>query len=155
MYIVDNSSFMVLGNYYPGSFRSIWNKINELVVSGKFLSVKEVRKEIEKNCKYPHIENWVKENKQIFRKPTSEEMAFVAKMFLEEKIRELIKHKSIIDGKPVADPFLIASAKINNAIVITEERYKRGAARIPNICEKYEIDCINIEKFLLLEDLKF
>ena len=62
MYIVDNNSFMVLGNYYPGSFPSIWDKIDSLVSSGKLLSVKEVRKEIEQNCRFPHIEEWIKNN---------------------------------------------------------------------------------------------
>jgi len=155
MYIVDNSSFMVLGTYYPESFPTIWKKINDLVESGDFLSVKEVQKEIEAGCKFLHIEKWVKNNKAIFKKPTSQELTFVTEMFKEEKNRELIKHKNILNGSPVADPFIIASAKINGAIVITEESYKRGGARIPSICEKYDIDCIKIEQFLILEELIF
>ncbi|MCL4279662.1 MAG: DUF4411 family protein, partial [Ignavibacteriaceae bacterium] len=76
-YIFDNSSLMVLGNYYPKSFQTLWDDMNELVVSGKIFSVKEVRKEIEKNCRFPHIEEWVKKNRKIFRKPSSKELDFI------------------------------------------------------------------------------
>ena len=77
MYILDTTAFYVLGNYYPSRFPSIWEHINNLVKREKFWSVKEVRQEIEHNCPFEHIEQWVDSNRHIFRKPTSSELEMV------------------------------------------------------------------------------
>ncbi|MDI6752342.1 MAG: DUF4411 family protein, partial [bacterium] len=42
-----------------------------------------------------------------------------------------------LQGKPVADPFVIAKAKILNGCVITQELKKPNAATIPNVCEYF------------------
>ena len=47
VYIFDTSSFKVLGNYFPKSFPTVWQKINLLVSEGKLQSVREVLKEVE------------------------------------------------------------------------------------------------------------
>ncbi len=47
VYIFDTSSFKVLGNYFPKSFPTVWQKINLLVSEGKLKSVREVLKEVE------------------------------------------------------------------------------------------------------------
>lgn len=47
VYIFDTSSFKVLGNYFPKSFPTVWQKIDLLVSEGKLQSVREVLKEVE------------------------------------------------------------------------------------------------------------
>lgn len=155
MYIIDTNSLMQLGNYYPGIFPSLWEKLEELVSNGDLISVKEVLNEIDRRSKYEYLDNWVESHKKIFKKPSKKEMVFIAEMFKEEKNRELVKHDNIRNGWPVADPFIIASGKINDGIVLSEEIYKKGGAQIPNICEKYEIECMKIEHFLKREELQF
>ena len=59
------------------------------------------------------------------------------------------------DGKPVADPFLIASAKINKTCLITEEVFKNNAPKIPTICQHFGIAHINAKQFLIDEGFKF
>ena len=61
----------------------------------------------------------------------------------------------MLKGLPVADPFVIAAAKVHGGCVITDESFKKGAARIPTICTEFEVECINIEQFLNRENLKF
>ena len=51
-------------------------------------------------------------------------------------------------GMPVADPFVIACAKIRNGTVVTEERWKANAAKIPNVCKHFEVPCIDLEAFM-------
>lgn len=151
MYIVDTSSFDELGHFPQKNFSGLWKIIDQLVNIGDFRSVREVRRELEINSKYIHIENWVKENRSIFYKPTMSEMSFINNMFKIPKNRELVKMNSILKGKPCADPFVIAAGKINNAIVISEESYKPGGAKIPTICKNYNIRCIKLEEFFDLE----
>ncbi|MEE8526835.1 MAG: DUF4411 family protein [Thermoanaerobaculia bacterium] len=56
--------------------------------------------------------------------------------------------KARLLGKPVADPFLIAAAKVLDGCVVTEESFPPNAARIPNVCEHFGIDWTNFEGFL-------
>jgi len=153
MYVLDTNAFIFLGHYYPSRFPTIWERIDELVREGRFWSVKEVRNEIEYNCHFEHIEKWIKNNRRIFRKPNQQEMDFVAQIFQRKKFSGLIRHSHIYKGLPVADPFIIASAKIHEGTVVTQESYKPGGARIPTVCKEFDVDCVNIEQFLERENL--
>jgi predicted nucleic acid-binding protein len=154
MYLFDTNIFYALSHFYPDNFHSLWIKINSLVSSGELISVKEVYREIKKNCPEEHIELWVKSNKEIFIIPTEKELKLVANMMTIEENRNLIKKNNILKGLPVADPFILAVAKIRNAIVVTQEADKSGA-RIPNICKKNEIECISLQKFFNKENVKY
>ncbi|MCZ6821218.1 MAG: DUF4411 family protein [Calditrichaeota bacterium] len=63
--------------------------------------------------------------------------------------------KQRLKGTPVADPFVIASARIRQACVVTEEGKKKNAARIPNVCEYFGVDCTNLEGFMERERWRF
>ena len=63
--------------------------------------------------------------------------------------------KKLLKGGPFADPFIIAKAKIINAVVVSQEKYKENAVKIPNICKYFNIECINLEGFLTKENWKF
>ncbi len=71
VYIFDTSSFKVLGNYFPKSFPTVWQKIDLLVSKGNLKSVREVLKEVEYG-----------NNKQIFLPPTAQETLFIAIWYL-------------------------------------------------------------------------
>ena len=61
----------------------------------------------------------------------------------------LIKMKS--SGNSNADPFLIATAIIEHATIISDERNRDETSRdyhIPNVCEHYDIECITLQAFL-------
>lgn len=60
-----------------------------------------------------------------------------------------------MQGKPVADPFVIAKAKVVEGIVVTQEEYKPNAAKIPNICEELAVSCVNVEGFMEKEQWRF
>jgi hypothetical protein len=48
----------------------------------------------------------------------------------------------------VADPFVIACAKIHDGTVVTEEQFKPNAAKIPNVCQHFNIPCVDLEGFM-------
>ena len=154
MYIFDTNAFYVLGNYYPPRFPSIWEHLSLLVSEEKLWSVKEVRREIEGNCPFEHITDWVKAHSHLFRKPDSPELKIVSQIFLEKNFMGLVRRSHILKGLPVADPFIVAAAKVYNCLVVTQESFKKGGARIPTVCEKFEVEYINIEGFLELEDIE-
>jgi len=155
MYILDTNAFYILGHYYPSRFPTIWSHIDRLVERDKFWSVKEVRRELESNCPSEHIYNWIKTNRHIFRKPSSEELEIVSQIFQRKEFRGLVKRKNLLQGLPVADPFIVAAAKASGCLVVTQESLKIGGARIPTVCKEFDIGCINIEQFLEREELKY
>jgi hypothetical protein len=60
-----------------------------------------------------------------------------------------------LSGKPVADPFVIAKTKVIEGIVVTNEANKNHGAKIPNICEHFNVKCFNLEKFMEVENWSF
>lgn len=144
VYIFDTSSFKVLGNYFPKSFPTVWQKIDLLVSEGKLKSVREVLKEVEYG-----------NNKQIFLPPTAQETLFIAEIFSIRNFKDLVSEKARLQGKPVADPFIIACAKIKNGCVITEEALKPNAPKIPTVCQHFSIDCTNVQGLMEREGWQF
>ena len=155
LYILDTTAFRTLGHYYPLRFPTIWERIDDLAQSGNLRSVREVRRELKSNCPFPHIEDWVKVHRHIFLIPNDQETTIVAQIFRKEQYRGLVKRKNILKGLPVADPFVVAAAKAHGGLVVTQELYKAGGARIPTLCMDMKVECIDVEKFFEYEDLKY
>ena len=98
---------------------------------------------------------WAKTHKEIFLKPNREELVFVTEIFKVEHFRTLIRKKERLQGKPVADPFIIGKAKISNGIVVTQEQWKKNSAKLPNVCEYFKVECIDLEFFMEKENWTF
>jgi hypothetical protein len=58
-------------------------------------------------------------------------------------------------GQPVADPFLIAAAQCCGGTVVTQERLKPNAAKIPNVCQHFGASCMTFEGFLKAKGWSF
>ena len=146
MYILDTNVFRALGHYYPSRFPTIWARLDDLVNNRKLGSVKEVLRELESNCPFGAVEDWVKAHRSIFRPPSGNEMRIVAEIFQKEQYRGFVKKQNILKGRPVADPFIVAAAKVWKGYVVTLESEKSGGARIPTVCRDFGIKCINLEE---------
>jgi hypothetical protein len=156
MYVFDtNSLSIVLKHYYPDRFPSLWEKFNKLIAEKKILLVRETYNEIMRlDAKSPLVE-WAEMNRALFSEPSAEEMEFVTQIFAVRHFQSLIEKKKILQGKPVADPFVIAKAKIENATLVTEEDFKDNAAKIPNVCKHFKVPYTNLEGFMNREGWKF
>lgn len=154
IYVFDTNSFRVLSHYFPEIFPTVWENINLMVSNGNFISVREVYNELERGSP-SFIIDWAKENKKIFFTPTQNEMIFVSQIFAVPHFQNLVTKKQRLKGTPVADPFMIAAAKVKKGCVVTEEVLKPNAAKIPNVCQHFNIDCTNIQGFMKREDWKF
>lgn len=148
IYVVDTNSLNVLRNFYPDTFPSFWDHFDGLVSDGELVSVEEVYEEIGQLVGSPHVTDWADNNRRIFAPPTEEEMAFVAEIFAVRHFQQLVSKDKLLRGGHVADPWLIARARAVDGCVITEEKLKPNAAKIPNVCEHFGIACKNMQELL-------
>lgn len=154
IYVFDTNSFREMSAFFPNIFLQFWENFNLAVSNGIVTSTKEVLTEIN-NSPNKDIVNWANQNKSLFPIPNRLETDFVAQIFQEQRFQDSVKLQNILNGKPAADPFVIARAKILKATVVTEEQYKIKGLRIPNICEHFNIDCTNLRGFIERQNWKF
>ena len=95
------------------------------------------------------------EQKCFFSTPTAAETEFVREIYRIKHFWQNIELKKIQKGGFSADPFVIAKAVVNDAIVVTLEIEKPKVVRISNICKHFGIECVNLEDFMEAEDWKF
>lgn len=154
-YIFDSGPLIDLfRHYYPERFPSLWQKFYSIVSEGKIVSVREVYNEIE--AKGDTLSCWAKEQKDsLFLPSTANELQFVGKIFQIHHFQNMIRKQERLQGKPVADPFVIARAKIFDCPVVTVETFKNNAAKIPNVCKHFDIPHINLEGFMQQEGWVF
>ncbi len=148
IYVFDTSSLSEFKHFYPGVFKSIWHGLDELSKQQKLISTREVWNEMQRGNSDQHTNEWLKTRKEIFTTPTTEELQFVAEIFKIPHFQGLIGQKQRLKGDPVADPFVIACAKVRKGTVVTEEQFKPNAAKIPNVCQYFNVPCIDLEEFM-------
>lgn len=155
IYVFDSDSLIDLFKYYyPDRFPSLWENFDALVSEQRIISVREVRNEI--GGYGDRLSDWVKGHREFFLTPTTDELYFVAEIFNVTHFQALVRKKEQLQGKPVADPFVIAKAKVQEeGCVVTQEVKRPNAARIPNICEHFNLPCLNLEAFMEIEKWRF
>ena len=158
-YALDSNTLsQIYRFYYKDRFPSFWDRFHGLVSSGRAGSVSEVEAEM---TRLLGLDAAVRELKRLapefFATPSHEEQQFVARIFGVPHFRSLIGAKAITKGTPVADPFLIAKAGASGGdmIVVTEETFRPNAARIPNVCQHFGIECINLRQLMEREGWRF
>lgn len=156
MYVFDSGPLIDLFNhYYPDRFPTLWENFESLVSLERIVSVREVANEIEGHHETDRLVEWTKNNRKFFSQPTKEELLVVAEIFRVTHYQTMIRKRERLQGKPVADPFVIAKAKACNGWVVTNEKFKENSAQIPNVCKHFGIPCINLEGFMNKEGWTF
>jgi hypothetical protein len=150
-YVFDSGPFIDLKNYPGDVFTTLWDNFSQLIRNGHVISSTEVLKELQDYD--DEMAEWAKINKQIFLKPSIEEQTLVKSIL--EKHPELIKQEAILLGKPQADPFVIAQARIHECVLVHNEKFKPNAHRIPNVCKQFKVKEIPLFEFFRLEGWKF
>jgi len=150
-YIIDTNVFRTFFRYYYKEITpELFEKLDKMIREGNLISVKEVYRELENQHKTDSdFMKEIKEYKSIFQEPTSEEeIKVLEEIYSNRNFQNNIREKNMINGFPVADAFLVAKAKVEKGIVVTAENYSPNAARIPNICEKVNVEYISFKEFL-------
>ena len=145
-YAIDTCSLINAAKNYSlkkTTFNPIWEKVTDMIATGALISTSEVRDEL----KDDDLVEWSKRNDLLFL-PLTEEIQKKATIILRD-FPTLIKMKST--GNSNADPFLIATAEIEGATIVSDERLgdeSTGDYHIPNVCRRYGIECITLGDFL-------
>ncbi len=154
IYVFDSSTLIHLFRYYYlQRFPTLWGKFDGMAKNSEIVSVREVYSEIK--GKGDRLSDWAKKHREFFMESSLEEINFVSEIFKISHFQMLIRQQARLQGNPVADPFVIAKAKIISGCVITQEVRKTNAAKIPNVCDHFEIPCYNLEEFMEMENWKF
>jgi len=154
-YVFDTSSFIVMGHYYPEQFPKFWEKFNQAVETGKIISVREVLRELDRNAAEDHLVEWIKLHKNIFVAPDPVVTRFTNGIFAVPHFEASLPDRTRLGNTPFADPFVIAQAKVMNYCVVTQEHERPRAAKIPNICQHFDVDWTNLQGFMERENWSF
>lgn len=147
-FVFDTSALIALKPFTRGPFRALWTALDRLTATGSVVSVREVKNELDRWNDADAIQDWAEKNAGLFAPPSGLELSFVKEILSIPHFQALISAKAMLTGRPVADPFVIASAAIRKGTVVTEERIKPHAAKIPNVCKHFKIPCIDLESFM-------
>ena len=154
-YVFDTNAFSQLfHSYYRDRFPSLWAQFDSLLEAGAITSTREVAREIEDD-RVAALRDWAKNHTHLFPAPTAEEAGIVSRIFSVSHFQQVIELKKLYKGGKNADPFVIARARTLDGIVVTMERERPNAARIPNICRHFDVECISLEGFMEREGWRF
>lgn len=154
-YVFDTSAFSPLfRNFYRRRFPTLWGQFDELVDEGRIVSTREVFREIE-DGPIEALRDWAGDHREIFATPTAAEGAFVGRIYSVPHFQQNIELQKILKGGKNADPFVIAKAAVSEKSVVTMETLRPNAAKIPNICEHFDVPYITLEGFMEAEGWEF
>lgn len=154
IYVFDTNVFIVLLDYYYKSvFPTLWDNFEKYEELGLITSTREVRRELEKGSK--ETQNWVKDHLYLFPSPTRNEASFVSSIYEIRHFQQNIEKKKQLKGGEVADPFVVARAAVIEGTVVTLEKGSAHGAKIPDICHKFDVKCLDLEGFMDKEKWSF
>lgn len=155
MYVLDTNVISALHrNYYRKRFVSLWTQFDHLVANGKITSTREAYHVLHDGVAGDDTE-WANTNAALFAVPDANEAAFVAQIYSVAHFQANIEKQKLIRGGRNADAFIVARAHALGATVVTMERLKPHAVKIPNICDHFEVPYLDLEGFMEKEGWVF
>ena len=146
VYVIDACALIDAAKEYKMSkktFSPIWEAFDELIKKGELITSIEILDEL----KDDDLIEWSKHRKELFF-PLSKEVQ-------EETMNVLKKYPTMIKIKSAAnsngDPFLVATAIVNDGCIVTNERIgdeKTGDFHIPNVCKGFDIPFMDLHSFI-------
>ena len=153
-YVFDTTPFVSLfKNFYPNTFVTLWQKFDALIEKEEIVSTREVFREIEDQD--DELKKWARDHKIIFTTPTAEEGEFVGRIYAVKHFQANIEQQKLLKGGKNADSFVVAKAAVSKVPLVTLEKLRPNAAKIPNICRHFGIHCLTFEEFMQQESWQF
>jgi hypothetical protein len=154
LYSADTSALIDgLERYYPEeTFPALWREIDSLIAARRFMISEEVWEEA--RVRDAAAKAWCESRgKESMTAPTDEDVVQAVQDILQAFPRLVNNQK----GRNRADAFVIAVARLKNAIVVTGEGAggTQERPRIPYICDQLGIECIRFLDIIRLEGSKF
>ena len=148
--VLDTNSISTIFRFYHRTrFPSFWEAFNALVQLGRANSVRTVRHELNASPQQVVRESVAQLealSQNFFADPTEPEQGYVREMANDPAFSEAANRW--ISKKVDADPYLIAKVRATpGAILVTEKSQDLGKLeRIPSICHRLGLCCINFEQ---------
>lgn len=151
VYVADTNFFIQAHRVtYPlDVVPGFWNKVRELALQGKIVSMDKVRNEIFKND--DELKEWCENNlPPEFWKDSTRNLSEYSRVAVwgasQSQNYTTNAIQEFLDAEE-ADAFLIAFAlaDLDNRKVVTYERssHKRSKIKIPDVCNVFRINCID------------
>ena len=157
VYCIDTSSLVNLRLWRPSKrCPEVWKKLDVLIRQGRLIAPKQVLEELQERD--DALLKWARKRRQkLFRRTSRELVGRVQKIVT--RFRDLVDQDQPTKD---ADPFVVALAleERNRTLgeelcVVTEEKYRPGNARIPHVCEAYQLKYLTIHQMFLFEKWEF
>ena len=156
-YCLD-ANFFVQGwnKYYSPDFCSgYWDIIDNLGKNGIVFIPQEVMSELQK--KDDNLKKWLKDKKHLEHKIDLNVQNCLKELYIADPSHKLLTNSE--KNRSMADPWVIAHAMAQNAIVVTKEvkdtNPNSKKIKIPNVCENMNIECIDDFEFIRRMKLNF
>ena len=144
-YTLDANILINMERLYPKEFfKSLWERMESVAISKNICICYVIFTEVERGG--PELSNWAKGIDGFSCETTSDEMNTVGEISQ--------KHPDWIQGqKNSGDPFIIAHAKYDSRIIVTEEKWANPGTldknqKIPNVAKEHNVECINFFEFM-------
>ena len=147
IYCIDTSALIAAWyeRYKPNRFPALWKQFDELIAKERLFSSIMVLDECSRRS--PELHEWLKEREAMFLPPDEQVQAHVDNIV--NTYTRLVEQGK---EKFAADPFLIATAKVNGQTVVTEETGPDSLRKIPGVCRALKVPCINLMELFDAED---
>ncbi|MDR2791006.1 MAG: DUF4411 family protein [Campylobacteraceae bacterium] len=157
IYLIDANIIITPENdYYCHTFHpGFWDFLQKYIQTGEIIIIKNVYDELVKG-RDDYISNYLKglknqgilEVKECGDTETQENFVEISSLVQENNIYSIANKEFFLSG---ADPWLIAKAKTLNATVVTFEIIVDETSKvikIPNICNKVNVNYINLKTLM-------
>lgn len=157
-YLLDANTYIEAKNQYYGMdiCPAFWDWLDRQFALGAIASVDMIGRELKEGN--DELANWVRERPDHF---ISNDDALTQTLFAE--IVQFVMKGDYNPGNrdsflAKADPWIIAKAKAIGASVVTHEAVAAANTRkvkVPNICQQFEVPCLNTFRFLRELEARF
>ncbi|MFH0798914.1 MAG: DUF4411 family protein [Pseudomonadota bacterium] len=127
--------------YSMGKCPDYWELIDRLAKEGAIFCTEEVLREIEKVD--DELKEWVQKHPHLFRKINGPVQLHVRSIL--ERFPEMMNP---IKGRSTADPWVVAHALADEAIVVTTEGPAPKKIKIPDVCNAFNVKWMDDHKFV-------
>lgn len=141
--------------YNPKICPDYWNVLNQLGEEKSIFIPQMVYNEIVRT--EDELSKWLNNSLIPIRKPTEAVVSCLKQIYTKNPT-----HKLLVDntkGRSLADPWLIAHAMLENAIIVTKEEkitaLNSHKIKIPNVCENMGVEYINDFELITRLNIKF
>ena len=149
-YCFDTSAFIEPWNthYSIDVFSPLWDHLDRCLNQRAVISCDEVLRELGRRDDELHA--WAKERADAFLALTEPIQAAAVEILASHP--RLVGRSATRNG---ADPFVIATALVEDATVVTYEAPGGNKVKIPDVCAAYSVECITMLEFIRREHVSF